>query len=154
MKVVKMLKVGKIQNGVVIDHIPAKKALRCLALMGSDFDDSTILALNVSSSKFGKKDILKMENVFPDEEVLNKIALIAPGATINYIKNSTVTEKKKVEYPKEITGTVKCINPRCATNTEKYLTPKFGVIGADPLILKCNYCERHMTEEDVVNQLK
>jgi aspartate carbamoyltransferase regulatory subunit len=148
------LKVGRIRNGIVIDHIPATKAMRCLAVIAPNYKDSIIIAVNVPSTKLGRKDILKMENVFPTTETLDKISLIAPQATINVIKDSKLVEKRQVKYPKELSDTIICINPKCATRVEKYLAPRYSVESITPLRLKCKYCERSLTEDDVMNQLK
>lgn len=149
-----MLKVGKITEGTVIDHIPAGKALKCLYLINPNGTKNTIIAaINVPSTKYGKKDILKLENTFPTKDVLDRIALIAPNATVNVIKNEEVVEKRSVEFPKEINGGLKCINPKCATKSEKYLVSKFFVESMDPLKIRCKYCDRAITEHELMEQL-
>ena len=82
------LLVRRIKNGTVIDHIEAGKALlvlRALSITGREGNVITV-ALNVPSSKHGKKDIIKVENRFLETTETNKLALIAPRATINIIR--------------------------------------------------------------------
>lgn len=146
------LKVEKIKDGTVIDHIPATRALNCLKFIGLEEGKSTILALNVTSARQGRKDILKLENVFPDKEIIDKIALIAPSATINTIKDFQVVEKRKVEYPKRIVGGIICINPNCSTRNEPNIKSKYMVESIEPLKLRCEYCDRFLIERDVISQ--
>lgn len=89
------VKVTKIENGTVVDHIPAGKAIDVLKLLGLK-GNTTLIAMNVSSTKLGKKDILKVENKFLSPDEIKKIATIAPKATINTIKGSKVAEKKRL----------------------------------------------------------
>lgn len=147
------LSVAKIREGVVIDHIPAGKAGKCMSVIGP-CNGVMIIGSNLPSGKYGKKDILKLENLFPSDDTLNKIALVAPNATINIIRNSETVEKRKVKYPKEITGTIQCINQKCATRGEKYLTPRFTIESVEPLKLRCKYCDKSLNEENVLTQLK
>jgi aspartate carbamoyltransferase regulatory subunit len=100
----------------------------------------------------GKKDFIKIEDYHPKSDDLNKIALIAPDATISVIKNGDVVEKGRVEVPKEYSGKLMCINPRCVTKTEKYLTPSYIVESVRPLSLRCKFCDKVLNEEDVVTQ--
>ena len=147
------LKVAKIRDGVVIDHIPVGKAGKCMSVLGL-CKGVMIIGSNLPSGKYEKKDILKLENLFPSENTLNMIALVAPNATINIIRNSETVEKRKVKYPKEITGMIKCINQKCATIGEKYLTSKFTIESVEPLKLRCKYCDKSLNEENVLTQLK
>lgn len=88
-------KIKDIENGTVVDHIPAGKATRIIDALRIG-GDVTLIAMNVSSKKMGKKDILKVENRFFSPEDAKKIALIAPNATINVIRNSKIVEKKRL----------------------------------------------------------
>ena len=112
--------VRKIKNGTVIDHIEAGKGLKVLSALGIDGKDGNVItiALNVPSSKVAKKDIIKVENRFLEDSDTNKLALIAPKATVNIIKEYKLVEKRRVTLPNEIERIFKCSNPDCISNSE------------------------------------
>jgi aspartate carbamoyltransferase regulatory subunit len=139
----KELKVTPIKDGTVIDHITpghALKVLRVLKIPESTFSVVSIL-MNVSGKK-GKKDIVKIENRELDPKEVDKIALIAPKATINIIRDFDVVKKHDVELPEEVVGLTKCSNPTCISNAREPVESRFHVICRDPLRIKCYYCER------------
>jgi len=145
----KELVVSAIKDGTVIDHIPAKVLFKVLSILELENIDSPItIGNNLRSEKLGKKGIIKIAGKFPDKNVLNKIALFAPLAKINIIKNYEVVEKKIVELPDVIEGIVKCINPKCITNHENMKT-FFYVIDKNNVALKCKYCEKITTQENL-----
>ena len=148
------LKVTAIKEGTVIDHIPAGKGLKVIQILKLDKlnGGALLLAANVHSKKLGKKDIVKIEGRFLSEEEVNKIALIAPSATVNIVKEYKVAEKFQVEIPSEIVGILRCANPNCVSNHE-YTTPKFYVISKEPLKVRCHYCERTMEEKEILANL-
>ncbi|HIH71772.1 MAG: aspartate carbamoyltransferase regulatory subunit [Thermococcaceae archaeon] len=148
----KELKVSAINKGTVIDHIPAGRGLKVLEILNLPEDSTILVAINVRSEKLGKKDIIKVEGKILSEEEVNKIALIAPSATVNIIDNWEVVEKRNVEVPDEIVGIINCANPNCITHYEE-VKPKFKVISKRPLKLKCYYCERTMEEDTVLKNL-
>jgi len=142
------LRIKTIRNGVVIDHIRQGRALDVLRIMGiyGDFADAITLAMNVPSKNLGRKDIVKVENRNIDTAEINKIAIIAPEATINTILEYKVTKKEKVSLPDLIVGIIKCPNPQCITNKEREpIKSVFEVKEKDPLILRCKYCEREIS---------
>ncbi|MEA1924682.1 MAG: aspartate carbamoyltransferase regulatory subunit, partial [Candidatus Altiarchaeota archaeon] len=115
------LKIRNIKNGISIDHITAGKAPEVLKILGIDrgFTDSVTIAMNVKSSKMRKKDIVKVENRDLDVNEINKISVIAPQATINWIQDYQLVKKEKVKLPDELRGIVECPNPSCITNKER-----------------------------------
>ena len=118
-----------------------------MRILGLDrLDDQVLVGTNLDSKKFGKKGIIKVSNTFFKDEEINKIALIAPFAKLNIINNYAVTEKKEVEIPNQITGIVRCFNPRCITNHEP-ITTRFTVTSKSPISLKCHYCEKITDQE-------
>jgi aspartate carbamoyltransferase regulatory subunit len=150
------LKVKKIMNGTVIDHIPSGRALDILKIIRITGKEGNVvlIAMNVESRKLGKKDIIKIENRYLFKDELNLIALVAPNATINIVKNYDVIEKIKVELPEKFEGILKCHNPSCITNYEREsLSPKFLVEDKVKLTLRCFYCGRSMFISDVLKQL-
>ena len=148
------LLVRKIRNGTVIDHIPAGNALNVLKVLGISGKEGyrVSIVMNTDSGKLGKKDIIKIEDRELSMDEVNIIALIAPTATINIVRNYRVVSKKKVEVPELIEDIVKCANPNCVTNLEKGLKPRFKMVSRNPLILKCLYCDRYTTIEDIYRQ--
>ena len=149
------IRIVKIHDGTVIDHIRAGKALEVLKMLGITGKDGNVvtLAMNISSSRIGNKDIVKVENRDIAAADVARIALVAPEATINLIKDSKVIKKTRVELPDTITGVVVCTNPRCITNKEREpVQPKYQVTSKDPIQLKCLYCWTHIEEEDIISQ--
>ena len=150
------LLVRKIRDGTVIDHIPAGRALDVLKILGlSGKEGSTIaIVMNVPSKKLGRKDIVKVEGKFLEPKEVDEIALIAPTATINIVKDFRVLEKSRVQVPGEIKGLLRCPNPNCVTNTKREpIETRFKLVSIAPLKLKCYYCEDIVTEEQVIQQL-
>jgi aspartate carbamoyltransferase regulatory subunit len=148
----KELKITPIKNGTVIDHITPGYAIKVLHVLKIPEQGSSVVsvAMNVKS-RMGKKDIVKIENRELDPKEVDKIALIAPKATINIIRDFEVKEKYKVHLPDEIIGIVKCSNPTCITNAREPVSSKFILTSKDPLRIKCYYCERE--PEDIVDRL-
>ena len=139
----KELKVTPIKDGTVIDHITPGRALKVLRILKIPESTSSVVsvAMNVSG-KMGKKDIVKVENRELDPKELDKIALIAPKATINIIRDYEVIKKHKVVLPDEVIGIAKCSNPTCISNAREPVESRFHVISKDPPRIKCYYCER------------
>ena len=138
------LKVTPIKNGTVIDHIPAGMALNVLRVLGiSGGVSSTVSVLiHVPSKRRGWKDIVKVEDRELNPKELNTIALIAPNATINIIRNYNVAEKHAVVLPERAVGILRCANPNCITNSREPVESTFLVGSKAPLRLRCQYCER------------
>ena len=151
------LKIKAIENGTVIDHITANKALHILKILGlPDYETKNItIAMNVSSNEIGRKDILKIENRELDHRELNQVALIAPKATINIIRNFEPVKKDKIQLPDKISSIIKCTNPKCITNNRNEpITPIFNVINKYPPVVRCHYCEKLIKTEDIDKQFE
>ncbi|ASJ06024.1 aspartate carbamoyltransferase regulatory subunit [Thermococcus pacificus] len=148
------LKVTAIKEGTVIDHIPAGKGLKVIEILRLNRVNGGVLLLaaNVSSGKLGRKDIVKVEGKFLSEEEVNKIALIAPNATVNIVRDYRVAEKFRVSIPDEIVGILRCPNPNCVSNHE-YVRSRFHVEGREPLKLRCHYCERTIEGDEILGNL-
>lgn len=145
----KELKVSAIENGTVIDHIPAKSVFRVISILGLDKISNQILfGTNLESKKYGTKGIIKVSNVFFEPQEINKIALVAPTASLIIIKNFEVVEKKNVVIPDTIKSVVKCFNPRCITNHEIVPT-RFTIIDKVDLRLHCHYCEKITAKDNI-----
>jgi aspartate carbamoyltransferase regulatory subunit len=146
------LLVRRIKEGTVIDHIDEGKGLQVLNALRIDGKDGSLItiALNVPSGKFKKKDIIKVENKFLKDDDTNKLAVIAPKATINIIKDYKLVEKRRVALPNEIDRIFRCSNPDCITNSSEHIESVMDVIDKDGRVLKCRYCSRVLD----VNKLK
>lgn len=136
--------VRRISEGTVIDHIDEGKGLQVLNALGINGKDGSLItiALNVPSGKFKKKDIIKVENRFLKDDDTNKLAVIAPKATVNIIKNFKLVEKRRVALPNEIDRIFRCTNPDCITNSSEHIESVMDVIDKEGLVLKCRYCSR------------
>ena len=139
----KELKVSALEDGTVLDHIPAENVYRALDILGlKGISNQITIGINLNSKLFGKKGIIKIADRFFEDDELNKLALIAPHATVNIIRNFKVVEKKKLTMPEEIEGIAKCMNPKCITNHQPVKT-RFAVIEeGNEISLLCHYCEK------------
>lgn len=134
------LVVEKIREGTVIDHIPAGAGSRVLQVLSAHYPAGGTAALIMSapSRRLGRKDIVKMEGIFVEERIADRISLIAPGATMNIIRGGRVAGKRKVAVPRVLSGMLRCPNPRCITNSEGAET-SFAAEGSK---FRCRHCER------------
>ncbi len=144
-----ILEVSAIKDGTVIDHIPAGNLFKVINILHLENIENTItFGTNFKSAKLGKKAIIKLTNVFFKDNDINRIALVAPEAKLNIIRDYKVVEKKIVEVPDEIQGIVKCVNPKCITNFEK-VTTKFTIVDKKKIKLKCHFCEKITDLENI-----
>jgi aspartate carbamoyltransferase regulatory subunit len=148
------LYVRKIKDGSVIDHITPGYALEVLMILGIDGKDGEVVsaAINVQSERHHNKDIVKIQNRELKPAEVDKIALIAPNATINIIRNYAVVSKKVVELPPTIRGMMKCDNPSCISNSREPVETQFGVEQRHPARLRCYFCGHIMEREDILKQ--
>jgi aspartate carbamoyltransferase regulatory subunit len=103
--------------------------------------------MNVPSETVGKKDIVKIEDKELEPDESDKVALIAPYATVNIIRNYEVIEKHALSIPNELINIVRCPNPSCISNSNEPISPRFKVISKRPPIkLRCYYCEREPSD--------
>lgn len=145
----KELAVAALKNGTVIDHIPAQSLFKVVSLLGiENLKSSVTIGYNLDSKKLGKKGILKVADVFFEEDILNRLALLAPNVNVNIINNYKVVKKYKVTLPDDIVGIVRCNNPKCITNNEPMPT-RFHVEDKDNVQLRCHYCERIIKKDEI-----
>ena len=142
--------VAAIENGTVIDHIPADKTFQVANMLRLNELPTTItIGNNYISKLVGKKGIIKVENKYFTNEEISQLSVVAPNVVLNIIKDYEVIEKKRVETPDMLQGIVKCNNPKCITNNEPMATI-FHVIDKEHGILKCHYCDK----EHDINQVE
>lgn len=145
----KELQVRAIENGTVIDHIPDNQLFKVIKVLGlQKIDNMLTFGRGYESKRDQTKSIIKISDKFLLDEDINKLAMVAPSAKINIIKNYNVVEKKDVQIPETIQGIVKCVNPMCITNHEDIAT-KFTVVNKENISLKCHYCEKITDNENI-----
>ncbi|MDE6081273.1 MAG: aspartate carbamoyltransferase regulatory subunit [Muribaculaceae bacterium] len=143
----KELAVAALRNGTVIDHIPSNMLFKAVRLLELDKVASQLtIGNNLASKRMGAKGIIKVADIFFTDYVINRLALIAPTAVINVIRDYEVVEKHPVVLPEVITGLVKCDNPKCITNNEPMKT-RFTVVDRNAGILRCHYCSHSVSTE-------
>ncbi len=134
-----------IENGTVIDHIPPGALFKIITILGLDVDTRHRMTIgtNLESKRMGTKAIIKIADRYPADHEIDRIALFAPDARVNTIRDFEVVEKRRVEVPARIEGFVRCANPMCVTNHEAVETAFAVVAEADGAIaLRCDYCEK------------
>ena len=145
------IKIPPIRNGTVIDHIAMGQALNVLKILGvneTNIGSTISIGMRVLShhGDMTMKDIVKLEDMEIDSRAADKIALIAPEATISIIRDYYVADKYKVKLSDSVTGLVRCSNPNCITNKGEPVSSRFIVEARNPPKLRCVYCERDLTD--------
>lgn len=134
------MNIDSIKNGIVIDHIQAKKGLEIYDVLKlGELDCSVAIITNAKSKKMGKKDIIKIDRSIDID--LDILGYLDPNITVNIIKDDVRVEKYHVELPKEIVNIIKCKNPRCITSVEQELKQVFVLADGDKKKYRCKYCE-------------
>ena len=133
------LRVSKIRDGTVIDHVEGGQALNVLAILGIDGSEGfgVSVGMNVPSDRLGRKDIVKVEERELSQSEVDVLSLIAPEATINIVRDFEVVEKNRVTRPDTVTGVLSCPNRNCITNADEPIETRFDVV-ADGV--RCDYC--------------
>jgi len=142
----KYMKVEKIGQGTVIDHILPGRAFDVLRVLGLSHDRSMSILINSHSKKGGKKDILKIEDVELSAEEANRVALISPRATINIIVDGEVVKKFNAEAPNVVRGILTCSNPNCISNQNEPVASEFRHAPDEGHRYVCSYCERDIVD--------
>ncbi|AOW79794.1 aspartate carbamoyltransferase regulatory subunit [Halodesulfurarchaeum formicicum] len=139
------LRVSKIENGTVIDHVTAGEALRVLAILGIDGTEGETVSvgINVPSDRLGRKDVVKVEGMELSQDEVDVLSLIAPDATINIIREYEVIEKSRVDRPESVVGVLTCPNTNCITNAGEPVKTHFDVLDTG---VQCRYCETIIRE--------
>lgn len=134
------LAVAALENGTVIDHIPADVLFKCVKILGVEtLGKQLTIGNNLHSGKLGTKGIIKIADITFPQDTLDRVALVAPTAVVNVIRDYAVVEKRPVVLPDSVVGIVRCSNPKCITNNEPMRT-RFDVVDADARLIRCHYC--------------
>ena len=141
--------VAAIENGTVIDHIPAEKTFQVVNLLElQKLSTPVTIGYNFTSSKVGCKGIIKVSDKFFTDNEISRLSVVAPNIILNIIRDYEVVEKKQVITPDELCGIVKCNNPKCVTKNEPMATI-FNVVDKAAGILKCHYCDKEQQIDNV-----
>ena len=142
-----MLNIEEIRNGIVIDHIKAGLGIRIFNWLNLDKAPYTVaFVANASSSRNGKKDIIKIDNTISIN--LDVLGLIDPDITVNIIENERITKKIKLSLPEKVDNILLCKNPRCISSTEKYITHTFHLENKKNCTYRCEYCDEIISAAD------
>ena len=134
------MNMDSIKNGIVIDHIKAKKGMDIYeALNLNELDCSVAVITNAKSKKMGRKDIIKIDKDF--EVNIDMIGFLDQNITINIVKDNKIIKKFHANLPEKIVNIAKCQNPRCITSQEKELDQIFILTNKEKQTYRCKYCE-------------
>ena len=133
------MRVSKIRNGTVIDHVTAGQAVNVLAILGIDGSegDTVSVGMNVPSDRLGRKDIVKVEGRELTPAEVDVLSLIAPDATINIVRDYDVIDKHRVDRTDVVRAILSCPNPGCITNSDEPVDTLFDVLDDG---VRCRYC--------------
>lgn len=142
-------RVSAIERGTAIDHIPVDAVFQVVDVLKLEKHPNMVsIATNLASKKMGTKAIIKVEDRYLSDEEISKVSVLAPDATVSSIKDFKVTKKLTVTLPEKVAGVIRCSNPQCITNHEN-VTSSFTITRKDPLKVRCHYCERSMSKQDI-----
>lgn len=132
--------IGKIENGIVLDHIRAGQGMRLYDILNLDrLDCEVALIQNAPSDKMGRKDILKIDSLF--DLNIDAVGFVDPGITVNVIKEGRLAKRSHLELPERVVDVIRCKNPRCITTIEQELPQVFELTDRENRIYRCRYCE-------------
>ena len=132
--------IGKIEDGIVLDHIKAGHGMRLYNVLGLEkLDCEVALIQNAPSGKLGRKDILKIDKLI--DLNVDAVGFVDPGITVNIIKGGKLAKRTHLELPEEIVDVIKCKNPRCITTIEQELPQVFRLTDRENKVYRCKYCE-------------
>mgnify|MGYP000605914827 CR=1 FL=1 len=135
-----MLNISGLDNGIVLDHIPAGMSMEIYKYLNlGKLDSQVAIIKNASSKKMGKKDIIKISDAF--EVNFDVLGYIDPEVTVCVIENGSVKSKHKVELPEKIVNIARCKNPRCITSVEQEIDHVFKLTDREHQVYRCVYCE-------------
>jgi len=140
------LRVSKIENGTVIDHVPGGQALNVLAILGIDGSggDTVSVGMNVPSDRLGRKDVVKVEGRELSQDELDVLSLFAPEATVNIVRDYEVVDKQSVEPPERVVDVLTCPTRNCITNADEPVRTVFEVLDDG---VRCAYCDTIVRED-------
>ena len=143
-----MLNINGMIKGIVIDHIRAGCGIKIFNYLGLDKAGFTVaLIMNAPSTKLGKKDMIKIENVIDIDYTV--LGLIDPNITIDVIEDEVIKQKIKLKLPQKVENVIKCRNPRCVTSIEKHIPHVFYLVDESKGEYRCEYCDESYALSEV-----
>ena len=137
-----MLNVESIQNGVVIDHIPAGKGMDIYRLLELESKTQSVALLqSVKSQKYGCKDLIKIEGETLPER-LDILGYLDSQITLIVIRDGKVAKKYHPVPTQRLVNVIKCKNPRCITSIETNCDHIFELSPSGRY--RCLYCNQEM----------
>ncbi|WP_346682538.1 aspartate carbamoyltransferase regulatory subunit [Bifidobacterium pullorum] len=134
------MEVTSIQDGIIIDHVPAGTALKVLQYLKIDPSKTRLaLIMNTDSPSYGTKDIIKIENVEGID--LDVLGLVARQATVDIVRGGRIVEKVQPHLPERVVNVITCVNPRCVTTTERGIDQMFHLAHSQRQEYRCDYCD-------------
>ena len=134
------MKIDGVSTGIVLDHIKAGKSMQIYELLKLEKLNNCVAVIqNADSSKYGKKDIIKIDQLIDLD--LDVLGYIDSNITVNIVKDGKLYEKKRLELPETLTNVIKCKNPRCITSIEQEIVQKFKLVNKDKKVYRCAYCD-------------
>ena len=135
------MKIGHIENGIVLDHITVGKGMNIYNVLDlGNLDCTVALIKNAESPKMGRKDIIKISTHLDID--LDILGYLDPGITVNIIHDGEVAERRTLALPQRVVGVIKCKNPRCITSTEREIVHEFKLTDPAKKTYRCIYCEQ------------
>ena len=134
------MNIDGVSTGIVLDHIKAGKSMQIYELLKLEKLNNCVAVIqNADSSKYGKKDIIKIDQLIDLD--LDVLGYIDSNITVNIVKDGKLYEKKRLERPETLTNVIKCKNPRCITSIEQEIVQKFKLVNKDKKVYRCAYCD-------------
>ncbi len=134
------MNIDGVTTGIVLDHIKAGKAMQIYNYLHLDKLNCSVAVLqNVKSSKYGKKDIIKIDALIElDYEMLG---YIDSNITVNHVKDGQLLKKEHLDLPETLTDVIQCKNPRCITSIEQEIEHVFKLVDKEKKTYRCAYCD-------------
>lgn len=143
------MNVDGVNTGIVLDHIHAGKSMVIYKLLGLDRLDCTVAVIqNVKSAKYGRKDIIKIDQIIDLD--FDAIGFVDPNITVNIVKEGKLARKSHVSLPDELTDVLRCKNPRCITSSETELPQRFKLVDPDKRLYRCVYCDAMASDKHLL----
>lgn len=138
-----MLRIEGINNGIVIDHIKAGRAMMIYQHLQLEKTDLSVAIIkNARSNKSGKKDMIKIEDPGNMEIDIDILGVLDPNITVNFVENAQIVEKRHPRLPDQVTNIIRCKNPRCITSDEREIPHIFKLTNREKNVYRCIYCEQ------------
>lgn len=139
------MNIDGVSTGIVLDHIKAGKSMQIYELLKLEKLNNCVAVIqNADSSKYGKKDIIKIDQLIDLD--LDVLGYIDSNITINIVKDGKLYEKKRLELPETLTNVIKCKNPRCITSIEQEIVHTFKLVDKEKKVYRCAYCDAEHKE--------